>query len=279
MCQVSGVVGVGMIFVTAGSGWSATAADLWAVTTGRNSKTTLGTVQLDLTPSRDGVISKETLLSQTEPSPANRLQTTPNLESSGQLDLSPKIIEGSPVLQRWLRQVPNVLADIANDPSFRTRLRLGYSQFPSADQATGWNAGVEDVFIGRTGLTLSGDYQVTFEGDRTAWGVDLRYYVRPLGAYINVALVVGYRNLDDRYSTDGVNLGVRLLLVLSRSGAADISLTQSWVAPGRDDEVGLTALSVGYALTRNLRLSTDIQKQNARQHKDSRVGIVLEWMP
>jgi len=60
-------------------------------------------------------------------------------------------------------------------------------------------------------LTLSGDYQATFDGERTAWGTDLRYYVRP-GRYINVAPVVGYRHLEtNRYSTDGVNLGARLL--------------------------------------------------------------------
>lgn len=214
------------------------------------------------------------------PSLVPQPQATPKPESSGELGLSPEIIEGSPVLQRWLRQVPNVLSDIKNDPSFRTRLRLGYSQFPSTDQASGWNVGVEDAFIWRSGLTVSGEYQATFEGDRNAWGADLRYYVLPLGGYFNIAPVVGYRNLKtDRYSTDGVNLGARLLLVLSRGGAADISLTQSWVAPGTDDEIGLTTLSVGYALTHNLRLSTDIQKQNARQRKDSRVGIVLEWMP
>lgn len=258
-----GLLGVGLIFATAGA-WSASPTPV--------------------TSSKDGVISEETLLSQTQPSPANQsplqLQRTPKPESGGQLDLSPEIIEGSPVLQRWLRQVPNVLRDIANDPSFRTRLRLGYSQFPSSGQASGWNAGVEDLFIGRTGLTVSGDYQATFDGERKAWGADLRYYLLPLGSYLNLAPVVGYRNLEtDRYSTDGVNLGLRLLLVLSRSGAADISLTQSWVAPGTDDEVGLTTLSVGYALTHNLRLSTDLQKQNARQSKDSRVGIVLEWMP
>jgi hypothetical protein len=203
-------------------------------------------------------------------------QITPN--PSERLDLSPEIIEGSPVLQRWLRQVPNVLEEIATEPSFRTRLRLGYSH-PSTGQAGGVNVGVEDVFIGRSGLTVSGEYQAAFNGKRTAYGGDLRYYVRPLGSYINFAPVVGYRHLEtDRYSIDGVNLGAGLLLVLSRSGAADISLTQSWVAPGTDEEVGLTTLSVGYAFTRNLRLSTDIQKQNARQSKDSRVGIVLEWM-
>lgn len=195
------------------------------------------------------------------------------------IDLDPQLIQSSPVLQRWLRQVPNVMEAIKHDPSFRTRLRLGYSLFPSSDDASGWHIGVEDVFLGRTGLTLSADYQTTFDGDRQAGGADLRYYVLPLGSYVNLAPVVGYRALETtRYASDGVNLGVRLLLVPSRTGAADISLTQTWVAPGSDQEVGLTTLSVGYALTGNLRLSTDLQKQNARQRKDSRVGISLEWM-
>jgi len=204
----------------------------------------------------------------------------PKTPNAADLDLSPEVIEGSPVLQRWMRQVPNVLEEITSEPSFRTRLRLGYSLFPSTDVASSVNVGVEDVFIGRTGFTVSGEYQATFNGERQAYGGDLRYYVRPLGSYINVAPVVGYRHLEtDEYSTDGVNLGARLLLVLSRGGAADISLTQSWVSPGTDEEVGLTTLSVGYAVTRNLRLSTDIQRQNSPESKDSRVGIVLEWMP
>jgi hypothetical protein len=197
-----------------------------------------------------------------------------------QLDLSPEIIENSPVLQRWLRQVPNVLEDIRNDPSFRTRVRLGYSHFPSTGQAPGFNVGVEDVFIGRTGLTVSGDYQASFNGDREAFGADLRYYVLPLGSYVNVAPQVGYRYVETgKFSTDGVNVGARLMLALSRTGAADVSLTQSFVSPGSSDEVGITTLSFGYAVTRHLRLSTDIQKQNSREEKDSRVGIVLEWMP
>jgi hypothetical protein len=201
-------------------------------------------------------------------------------DRQGELDLPPEVIEGSPVLRRWLRQVPNVLQDIKNDPSFKTRLRLGFSQFPSAGGKAGWNAGVEDVFVGRTGLTVSGDYQASFNGETQAYGAQLRYYLRPLGSYINVAPVVGYRHLEtDFYSRGGVNVGARLLLALSRGGAADISLTQSWVKPGTDEEVGLTAVSVGYAVTRHLRLSADIEKQNARESKDSRVGIVLEWMP
>ena len=210
-----------------------------------------------------------------EPQP----QASPS-PNNNDLDLNPEIIEGSPVLQRWRRQVPNILEEIKNDPSFRTRLRLGYSQFPSNGQAGGVNVGVEDAFIGRTGLTISGDYQATFNGKRTAYGADLRYYVLPLGGYVNIAPIVGYRHLEtNQYATDGVNIGARLLLVLSRGGGADVSLTQSFVSPGTDEEAGLTTLSAGYAITPNLRLSTDIQKQNARQSKDSRVGIVLEWMP
>lgn len=186
-------------------------------------------------------------------------------------------IEDSPVLQRWQRQVPNVLEDIKNDPSFRTRLRLGYNRFSDGN---GVNIGVEDIFIGQSRLTISGDYQWAFDSAYTSYGADLHYYVRPLGSYINIAPLVGYRHLQtNEYSTDGVNVGARLLLVLSRGGAADIALSQSWVAPGTAEEVGLTTLSVGYAVTNNLRLSTDIQKQNSRQSKDNRVGIVLEWMP
>ena len=211
---------------------------------------------------------------------SERAQSPATPPSAGELDLPPEVIEGSPVLQRWLRQVPNVWQDIENDPSFKTRVRLGFSQFPSAGGKLGWNAGVEDVFVGRTGLTVSGDYQGSFNGETQAYGAQLRYYMRPLGSYINVAPVVGYRHLEtDFYSRGGVNVGARLLLALSRGGAADISLTQSWVKPGTDEEVGLTAVSVGYAVTRHLRLSADIEKQNARESKDSRVGIVLEWVP
>ena len=73
-------------------------------------------------------------------------------------------------------------------------------------------------------------------------------------------------------------MGAKLILVLSRGGAADISLSQSWVSPGSKDEVGLTKLSFGYAISPHLRVSTDIQKQNSRQNKDSSVGLILEWM-
>lgn len=196
------------------------------------------------------------------------------------LDLKPETIEESPVLQRWLEKVPDVSEEIDNDPSFRTRIRLGYSQFPSSNDAGGFIVGVEDIFIGRTGLTVSGDYQASFNGDRESVGGDLHYYVLPLGNYVNIAPVLGYRYIKSGdYSTDGVNVGIRLMLALSRTGAADISLTQSFVSPGDSEEVGMTTLSVGYAITKNVRLSADIQQQNSSEDKDNRVGIVIEWMP
>ncbi|MCT7951343.1 hypothetical protein NG798_16195 [Ancylothrix sp. C2] len=195
------------------------------------------------------------------------------------LGLPAETIESSPVLQRWLDKVPDVLEDIENDPSFKTRLRLGFSEFPAGERA-GFNVGVEDVFIGKSGLSLSGDFQGSFDGEYRSFGASLQYYLRPLGSYVNFGPVVGYRNLQtDSYERDGVNLGGRLMVVLSRGGAADLSLTQTWVKPGSGEDVGITTLSVGYAVTKNFRISADIQKQNAPEEKDSRVGVVFEWMP
>jgi hypothetical protein len=199
--------------------------------------------------------------------------------SPSKLDLEPEIIQNSPVLRRWQNKVPNVLEDIKNDPSFRTRLRFGYSHFPGSGEVGGVNLGIEDVFIGKSNFVVNGEYQATFNGKYQAYGANLQYYLRPLGSYVNVAPVVGYHHLEtNQYTTSGINLGAKLQLALSRGGAADMSLTQSWVAPGSTVEVGLTKLSFGYAVTRKLRVSTDIEKQNARQSKDSRVGVVLEWM-
>lgn len=214
--------------------------------------------------------------SQTAPQQPSQSQTSPTNE---ELDIDPEIIDSSPTLQRWQKEVPNVLEDIRNDPSFNTRLRFGYSLFPSSGDIGGLNLGVEDIFINRTGLTVSADYQFSFNGDRQAGGVRLNYFVLPLGNYVNFAPVVGYRYIQTGdYSTDGINIGARLMFSLSRSGAADISITQSFVAPGSSEEVGITSFSVGYALTSQLRLSGDIEIQNSIADKDTRVAIVLEWM-
>jgi hypothetical protein len=207
-----------------------------------------------------------------QPTESTIAQASPN-----HLDVKPEVIQESPVLQRWQQKIPNVLQDIRSDPSFRTRLRLGYADFSEA--GAGWLVGIEDVFIGQTHLTLSGDYQASFDGEQQTWGVDGRYYLRPLGRYFNLAPVVGYRRLEnDRDTAEGIHLGLRFLFVLSRTGAAEIAFTPSWIAPGSNEEAGLTTLSFGYAVTRNLRLSTEFQKQNTRRSKDSRIGVIFEWM-
>ncbi len=195
------------------------------------------------------------------------------------LTLPPETIEQSPVLQQWLEEVPNVRADIRNDPSFKTRVQIGYSFFPSSDSTSGFVVGVDDVFIGDTALTVSADYQQNFRGDRTAYGADLHYYVLPLGSYVNFSPIVGYRHADsgDDYSVDGANLGVRFRFVPSRTSAADLTLDQSWIV-GDSEGLSVTHLNFGYALTSNLRLSTDLEWQSTADEGDSRVGVNLEWM-
>ncbi|MGL5871709.1 MAG: hypothetical protein ACRC2R_04955 [Xenococcaceae cyanobacterium] len=195
------------------------------------------------------------------------------------INISPEIIENSPVLQKWIEDIPNVAEEIRRDPSFRTRLKLGYAHFPSSNDVGGLNIGLEDVFLGRSGLTFSADYQTSFNGDRASAGGNLHYYVLPLGGYFNIAPVVGYRYLEtDDYFTDGVNIGAKIILVLSRGGGADLSIAQNFISPGGNEEVGITSFSVGFALTSTLRLSTDLQKQNSKSAKDSLVGINFEWM-
>ena len=195
------------------------------------------------------------------------------------LDLDPEIIDNSPVLQRWLEEVPDILSDIKNDPSFRSRIRLGYVGDLS-DHDGGLTVGIEDVFLGRTGLTFSGDYRTILDDDDYQYGVDIRYYLLPLGQQVNVAPVIGYRNISTNdHDVDGVNVGIRLLLVPSRSGAADLSLTQTWVAPGRDREsLSRFTFSTGYAVTQTVRLSGDIHIQTSERDSQTEFGLLLEWM-
>jgi hypothetical protein len=200
--------------------------------------------------------------------------------SPAPLDLDPAVIENSPVLQEWLEHIPNISEEIINDPSFRTRFQLGYAQFPSTGHIGGFQAGVEDVFVWPgTGLTLSGNYAQSWSGDRKNYGAEARYYVLPLGSYVNLAPVLGYRALETpRYDTDGLNIGVRLLLVPSRDGAADMAISQTWLAPGTSEEVGILGLSIGYAVTQHLRLAADLQFQNSNFGQDSQLGLSLQWL-
>jgi hypothetical protein len=218
----------------------------------------------------------ETVSSQNPPSNPS---INPESVTENSLDLPPEIINNSPVLQRWKEKIPDVLEDINNDPSFRTRVGIGYAEFPSTQHDGGINIGVQDIFIGKTGLTVSGDYETSF-GKRDAGGVNLQYYLLPLGYYVNVAPVIGYRAIStNNYSEDGVNIGGKIIFPLSRTGAADFSVSQTFISPGDDDEVGISNVSFGYAITKQIRLATEIEKQNSRVKKDSQFSIILEWMP
>jgi hypothetical protein len=249
---------------------------------GRLCQTLIGTIAcLGCWGQLPSIANPSSLREQILPSIAqNSLPPTDTQQPSepNSIDISPEIINGSPVLQKWLKGIPDVLDDIKNDPSFRTRVKVGYSQYPSTRQTGGIHLAVDDVFFGRSGLSASANYNSG--GSRSAYGADAQYYLFPLGGYFNVTPLVGFRHLQtDKYNRDGLNLGVKLMLVPSRGGGADIALSQSWVGLGSATETGLTTLSVGYALTNNLRLSTDLQQQNAKENYDSRVGIGFEWMP
>ncbi|AFZ48091.1 hypothetical protein Cyast_2141 [Cyanobacterium stanieri PCC 7202] len=206
---------------------------------------------------------------------------------SQEFNLPDEVIENSPVWQKWLEETPDLLHEIRNKPSFPTRFRVGYSEFPSNNGIGGISVGVEDVFIGETPLTFSARYATSFSGeddegnplDRTSVSANLNYYILPLGGYFNIAPVVGYRSITTNgYSTDGLNVGLRLALALSPQGAADVFVTQNFLGLGSSNEVGITEIGAGYAINRNLRLSTQIEWQNSIQQADSQVSIGLEWM-
>jgi hypothetical protein len=184
-------------------------------------------------------------------------------------------IENSPLFQRWQERIPNVLEDIDRDPSFRTRVRVGIVQ---SEDGTGIGVRAEEIIFDRSGLTLSGGYQRLLDEDRSQseWDAELHYYLRPLGRSVNIAPVVGFREVGrSGDNLSGVNAGVRVLLVLSRGGGGEISATQTWTIPTSGESSSLTKLSAAYALDAHWRLSTDWQRQNREQQ----VGIFVEWMP
>jgi len=194
-----------------------------------------------------------------------------------ELDLPPEIQENSPVLQRWLQKTPNVLEEIKQQPRFSSRYRFGYSQYSGDSGGGGWFIGVEDKGINRGRLTFSANYQDSISGDFVSLGAQVQYYLLPLGKNVNIAPVLGYRYLQiGDYTTSGPNIGARLVLVLSSRGAADIFVTQSFILGGDGGNMGITTVSVGYALSHNIRLSTDIEQQNSNLVKDTRWGILIE---
>lgn len=191
--------------------------------------------------------------------------------SAPQLD--PQWVEQSPVLQRWLQNPPNVLADIYDEPSFRTKLRLGVQ----GRDRLGWEVSLEDAFVGNSPLTVSASYQSDFDGPERDVSAGLRYYLRPRGSYWNVAPQVGYRSWENGSgSTRGWELGVQTVLALSPR-SADLRLSQLWTAPGTATETGTTQLSASYALSRRVWVRSHLQWRRSPQQSDSRAGLALEW--
>lgn len=193
---------------------------------------------------------------------------------------APPVGDRSAVLRRWSQGVPDLGAEIENEPSLPTRWRLGYGQFPSTNHATGVILGVEDLYLGGR-WAIRGDLQMGFDNRRTGLGADLLYYLRPLGHYVNVSPLVGYRHIrTGSWATGGVNVGAQAVLALSRGGAADLTLRQSFVSPGAGDrEVGIGTLGVGYGITPRQRLAVEFQWERSTVKKDSRVGLFWEWNP
>lgn len=189
----------------------------------------------------------------------------------------PPAIQSSPTLQKWLERTPDIRKEIANDPSFKTRLRVGYSRFTQGNQ-DGFQLGVEDLSLGKLPMTASGNYATS--QTLSTWGAEVQPYVLPMGGYFNIAPVVGFRSIATPITqVSGLNLGARLLLVPSRGGGADVILQQTWVAPGTDREVGVGKISVGYAIAPRLRLSTDLERWQGRSVFETRASLMLEWLP
>lgn len=192
------------------------------------------------------------------------------------IDLPPQI-QTSPTLQKWLQQAPDVRREMNNDPSFRTRLRVGYG-LSNPGASSGVVFGLEDLRLGQTPIALTA--HGSLGGTVNSWGIDTQAYLLPLGGYVNVAPVVGWRSLSTSTAqSQGFNVGAKVLLVPSRGGGADLSLQQTWVNPGNEKEVGIGKISVGYAITPKLRLATDIERWQGRSIFETRATVLLEWMP
>ncbi len=212
----------------------------------------------------------------------NSVWAEPNASpSTAAKDLNLPATIVSPTLEKWRHAIPNIKTDIANDPAFRTRLRLGYESFGDrSTHPTGWQLGLEDLRIGQTNATFNTHYRSNSTGRDRDLGADINYSLMPLGKKFQLAPTIGYRHLTvENNATTGINLGWRTRLILSRRSGADITFDQSWVAPGSDRETGLSRLSFGYAITKNVRIATDWQRQRSSLRKDDRFGLAVEWMP
>jgi hypothetical protein len=187
----------------------------------------------------------------------------------------PENIENSSLLQRWLRQPPDLLQEIRENPSFNTKFGM---KITSRDQVLGFAVGLDDLFIGRTPITFSANYEKEFANSSSGLDLNLRYYLLPLGEYFNLAPQIGYRSvaIADQPFLSGFDIGIQGILALSPR-SADIRIAQTWTSIGSNNEISTTKLSASYALMPQLRLASSVQWQRSPIRSDSRVGIGLEF--
>ncbi|NJM48495.1 MAG: hypothetical protein HC860_21885 [Alkalinema sp. RU_4_3] len=185
----------------------------------------------------------------------------------------------SPVFRKWTKGVPDVGREMREQPSFRTRLQAGYGEI--GDEA-GWVVGVEDLRLGRSPVMLGAQWGQS--GAFRSRNLELRSYLRPLGSAWNLAPTVGYQLIDlgkgrwsstDRRSSEGLALGGRLMVPLSRGGGADLAVGQRFIVGGGN----VTTVGVGYAVSDRVRLATEFQRWRSAGLGETRGSLMLEWMP
>lgn len=187
-----------------------------------------------------------------------------------------ELIESSPTLQRWLEQPPDLLQELQSRSLIPTRMQAGLD--PDA-----WTVGLEDVRLFDR-LTVSGDYRRGFEGGEGSserqFGSALRYYLAPLGSLVNVAPVVGYRQVEGLDQTlRGVELGAHAVLIPA-PGAADLTLSYTWISPSADQPTAtLAQVTSAYTLTPSIRVGARYRRFSYAGDPDTSFGMIVEWIP
>jgi hypothetical protein len=194
------------------------------------------------------------------------------------LNIEQDLVQRSPVLKRWLDSPPSVLSEIDNNPAFPTKFKIGVASVPSRDNDYELALGVEDIFLWKSRFTASVEYRQSLNQNihnTNLWGGNVRYYLLPLGAYVNLAPQVGYTSLRlEGAEFQGPELGGKLVFALSQT--ADVSVTETIILPSQGQTVGRTQLSFGYALSPSVRVSADLGFINAPTRQDTSFGINFE---
>ncbi|NJN76292.1 MAG: hypothetical protein HC796_08980 [Synechococcaceae cyanobacterium RL_1_2] len=182
------------------------------------------------------------------------------------LNLPPTMVEESTLLQRWPIAIPDLTEQIKHEPIFSPRIGISFS-----DERFGVN--LRRVNIPGTRWVIEGNYDPINEG------VSLDYYSRALGHRLNIAPTIGYDSIEieDR-SRSGISLGVKVLLFGAGDGG-DGSVSHRFVNPGEGSkEMGITSLSLGYALTSQIRLATDFNFYRTIKYQEDQFKLNLEFL-